>query len=169
MQKRKTMAVVVATLIAYFLILPELHDQMPMQVSAHIPEQWSHDRDMPVEITISAWHGNYEMALARFVPDYHASELRGETDPVYPQVLAQKEHRTHWNRLRLNRFTWPRRDTRSFEVPLSALAAEGRLAPGTLRGEMEITLRYPRWYAGTTGTSIRSGEDRERIPFEISF
>lgn len=167
MNRRKTIVSILIAAFAYFVIIPSSWPWLQPEPEIRIPGAWSYDEDLPVELMISYWHSNYEIALVSFRPDYHDSELRGEPEPMYPQPLIQGEHRRNWSALTLNLFTWPRSEHHELTVPLSELAEQNRSAPGTLRGYVEITIfavvRPP-------GSEQRSRARRitERVPFELT-
>ncbi len=168
MEKKKLGAAALVLLIAYFLVLPSVGLWSEPDVTAHVPATWAHDEDMPIELTVSTWHSNYQIALVRFHPDYHDSDLQGDTGPMYPQPLLQEQRSRYWSAFSLNRFTFPRSAHHELEVPLSELAGKGNSAPGVLRGEIEIMILH----AGNIGShdgAVRthSRQLNDRIPFEI--
>ncbi len=169
MRSRRLASVIAFGVVGYLFMIPAFWSALPPDASAHIPSYAEHDGSLQIEVTVAAWHPNYKLERVRFVPDYHASEFRTEVEPPYPQAVEQNERKRRWNRVTLNRFTFPRRNTYQFEVSLEEFAEEGRLASGELRGEVEIRLSHPGSTAtSSTGMGVRGEHEEVAIPFEIS-
>jgi len=126
----------------YFLLLPGFWSWMPPSATAEIPATWSFNRDMPIDIRVSAWHANYEVNEVRFciLPDH--SRFDKPTPPIYPIILLQSPRIRSWNRLTLNRFTFPRTHRLRFVVPLKDLAAEGKVGRGTIGGRIIVRIDH---------------------------
>ena len=164
----------VASLIAYgavgyLLVVPVFWDLLPLNSSVHVPSRAAHDGAVTIEVTVASWHPNYQFDHVRFVPDYHASEFRSDVDTPHPEAVERNERKRRWSRLTLNRFTFPRRNTYEYEVSLADFADKGRMAPGTLRGDVEIRLSHPGGTASPSqGMGVRGDHERYSEPFEIS-
>jgi len=132
----KRLAVVSAVVVVtfYFLLLPGFWSWMPPSATVEIPATWSFNQDMPIDLRVSAWHANYELSEVRFciLPD--RSQFDRKTPPIYPIILHQSPRTRSWNRLTLNRFTFPRTYRLKLVVPLKTLAEEGKVGRGTIGG-----------------------------------
>ena len=124
-RKQRITAAVVVVLTCYFLVLPGLWTWLPPSATAVVPSSWPHNKDMPIEIRLSAWHSNYELREVRFGILPERGQVQLQRPPLYPLVLIEGRHNRTWNRLTLNRFTYPRTRRIMVVVPLERLAAEG--------------------------------------------
>lgn len=141
-RKQRITAAVVVVLTCYFLVLPGFWTWLPPSATAVVPSSWPHNKDMPIEIRLSAWHSNYELREVRFGILPERGRVQPQGPPLYPLVLVQGRHNRTWNRLTLNRFTFPRTRRIPVVVPLARLAAEDRIAPGAREGFISIRIDY---------------------------
>ena len=102
-----------------------------------VAQQGHADRDSP-----SAWHSNYELREVRFGILPERGQVQPQRPRLYPLVLVEGRHNRTWNRLTLNRFTFPRTRRIMVVVPLERLAAEGRIVPGAREGFINIRIDY---------------------------
>jgi hypothetical protein len=141
-RKQRISAAVVVVVTLYFLVLPSIWTWLPPTATAVVPQSWPHNKDMPIEIRLSAWHSNYELQEVRFGILPERGRLQPQHPPLYPMVLVEGQRNRTWNRLTLNRFTFPRTRRIPLVVPLERLAAEGRIVPGTREGFVNIRINY---------------------------
>jgi hypothetical protein len=141
-RKRRIVAVVVVILTFYLFVLPGFWIWLPPTATAVIPASWPHNKDMPLAIRVSAWHANYELREVRFGILPERGREQPNIPPLYPLVLLEGQHNRTWNRLTLNRFTFPRARRIPVVVPFERLAAEGRIVPGTREGFINIRIDY---------------------------
>lgn len=142
MTRNRIIAAVVVALTCYFFVVPGLWTWLPPSATAVIPASWPHNKDMPLEIRVWTWHSNYEVREVRFAILPERGRVQANSPPLYPLVLLEGQHNRTWNRLTLNRFTFPRVRRISVVVPFERLAAEGRVVPGTREGFLSIRLDY---------------------------
>lgn len=141
-RKQRITAAVVVVLTCYFLVLPGFWTWLPPSATAVVPSSWPHNKDMPIEIRLSAWHSNYELREVRFGILPERGQVQPHRPPLYPLVLVEGRHNRTWNRLTLNRFTYPRTRRIMVVAPLERLAAEGRIVPGAREGFINIRIDY---------------------------
>ena len=98
-RKQRIVAAVVVILTFYFLVLPGFWTWLPPTATAVVPSSWPHNKDMPIEIRLSAWHSNYELREVRFGILSQRGRAQPQRPPLYPLVLAEGQHHRTWGRL----------------------------------------------------------------------
>jgi hypothetical protein len=169
-RKQRVVAVVAVVLTVYFFVLPGFWAWLPPTATTVIPASYPHNKDMPLEICLSAWHANYELREVRFGILPERDRTQPNSPPLYPLVLLEGQHNRTWNRLTLNRFTFPRARRFSVVVPFERLAAEGRVAPGPREGFINIRIDYVgsvNEYSSTPGVDEISHGGGSRQSFRI--
>jgi hypothetical protein len=135
-----------------------------------IPASWPHNKDLPLDIQVSAWHSNYEIEEVRFGILPEMGKVQPARPPLYPQILLQGQHNRTWNRLTMNRFTFPRTRRIPVVVPFARLAAEGRVVPGTRDGFITVRIDYVgsvNQHSSTPGSEEISQSGGDRQDFHI--
>ncbi|MHB0960291.1 MAG: hypothetical protein ACYC6N_24825 [Pirellulaceae bacterium] len=169
-RKQRIVAAVVVVLTFYFLGLPGCWNWLPPTATIVIPASWPHNKDMPLAIRLSAWHANYELREVRLGIVPERGRVQPNSPPLYPLVLLEGQHHRTWNRLTLNRFTYPRVRRIPVVVPFERLAAEGRIVPGTREGSINIRIDYVGnvdEYSGMPGADEVSRGGGRRQDFRI--
>ncbi|MCU0963201.1 MAG: hypothetical protein MUF48_24170 [Pirellulaceae bacterium] len=169
-RRQRIVAGVLVVLSFYLLIVPGFWTWLSPTATVVIPASWPHDKDMPLEILLSAWHANYELEMVRFgiLPELGEKQLKSPA--MLPLVLFKGQHNRTWNRLTLNRFTFPRVRRIPVVVPFERLAAEGRIAAGTRDGFINIRIDYVGnvdEYSGMPGADEISHSGGSRQDFRI--
>lgn len=158
MYKKQIAGGVVAAVIAYFFIAPTLWGWMEPSATARVPTEWYHNTDMPIDIAVSSWHGNYQLDEVRFCVDSAQTHMQGTTQPCHPLTIHRAEEREQWNRFTMNRLTYPRTEYIRVYVPFGRLAQEGRTGPGEVVGEIQLQLSH----LGSVGRYSSDGFGGER-------
>jgi hypothetical protein len=97
--KLRIVAAAVVVLMVCFLVLPGFWTWLPPTATAVVPSSWPHNKDMPIEIRLSAWHSNYEFWEVRFGILPERGRVQPQSPPLYPLVLDEGQHHRTWNRL----------------------------------------------------------------------
>ena len=167
-KKRLIVTAVVAIPFVYFLVLPMFWSLMPPSVAAGIASEWPHNRDMPIPISVWAWHKNFVVTNVRFYVDHQNTTAHGPNGPFYPESVFAVRGQTRWTRWGINRFTWPRRRRMEVVVPFARLAGEGVVQPGVVKGQLDIGIAYVGTMSRYEGPIITPRQFRESIPFELT-
>lgn len=149
----------------YFLILPIAWPQP--QVTARIPDSARITGDLSVEISIFAWHRNFDVQQVRFYVDDWASSAKGEKGLFNPMPVLEREAKRFPSFLSRNPFTWPSEQRITVSVPLGDLAEKQLVGPGILEGKIDVTFTYA---PGVRGRRVRRDATRlatQSVPFRI--
>lgn len=167
--KARLAAIAAIPLLLYWGLLP-LFIPLP-KLSVDLPGETPFNQDVPITVNLDGWLPNFEILTVRYYVDHARSDVDGPNGPFYPQTIYQTSHPIRWHFTDINRFAWPRHREMTVVLPLSQLAAEGVIQPGTVRGKVDVTLAYPDLYT----RSIRTWGERDNRtrmlsePFEMRF
>ena len=155
-RKQRIVAAVAVVLTFYFFLLPGFWAWLPPKATTEIPVSWPHNQDMPLKIRLSAWHSNYEVREVRFgiLPD--RNRVQPNSPPLYPLVLLEGQHNRTWNRLTLNRFTFPATQRISVVVPSNVWRPRG----GSCRVRGQVFAFVSIMWGVLTGTAARLGRTK---------
>lgn len=165
-EKRTVGPVVLILAAAYFLGFPIFWSQMPITVSAKIPETWPHDQDLPIDIAVHAWHGCFQAVQVRLYPDPERTRFTDVERVFDPVLLLDVAERENFSRFTLNRFTYPRTRTIRVVAPFGRLSAEGSLGSGTLDGTVDVEIAYVGSVSRRTG--VNTSTALQKIPFRVT-
>ncbi len=154
-------------LFCYFFIFPIFWGEP--EVAADVPEQARLGEDLTFKVTLSAWHGNFDLTNVRFYVDFHGSTAKGEKGLFNPAIVLERQPRPLGGFWSTRRITWPHTAHYTVTVPLSQFAAEGLLGAGELAGKVDVTDRCQRI---RPHRRIRGGDQSitatKSIPFRIT-
>jgi hypothetical protein len=129
----------IVLVVGYFIVLPIFWPWMEPGARVSLPELWRHDADMPIRIRVTSAHPNIVVQEVRVTFDY-APE--GDQGTPYPEILHSAQKTNNWTTWKVNRFTYPRSQDMEVSLPLARLAEEGKVKPGTLKGQVQVSLDY---------------------------
>jgi hypothetical protein len=121
-------------------------------------------QDLPLEVTVKAWHPNFSVRQVSFAVNNVNSSALAPGKTLVPLNLYSEKKVKEWEVGFRKRMTWPRKTTLRLEVPLERLTREGTLGRGELQGTFDVTLDY-------TKVTMKSGYPplsvRRQIPYSI--
>lgn len=141
-QARIKYAPLVVFLMFYFFGTPVFWGQMPITVTSELPSEWNHAEDLPITITVRAWHNNFRVTQVRFFIDNSNTKMTGVAVPIYPVMLMQDPPTRSWNRLRLNWFTLPFVRRYKFVLPFESMKSQGKCGPGLIVGKINVQVDH---------------------------
>jgi hypothetical protein len=170
MRVNRNVTILLVIFMFYWGFVPAFWSWMPPHANTQVPSEWDHTKDMPLTIIVTSWHSNFKVTGVRFYIDNQLTRLEGIDQPLYPLFLLQEPPVRMWNRLTLNRFTFPRVRKIELNVPLSSLASEGKINRGVLAGKVDIVIDSVGSvdeYSGLGMTEL-NWKNSDHIPFQIS-
>ncbi len=153
----------------YLGILPKFFWSVPT-VFVEIPKTQPLHEDLSLDLTVSAWHSNFDIHNVRFYVDPVQTSANAEGKPLLATTLYNdgKSPRSMGYGA-VSRVTWPHDKKLHLTVPLKRWANEQRTQAGQLVGKLDVEVRYPqmhgrinRWFGGYS-----SARKRMSIPFSI--
>jgi hypothetical protein len=168
--KARLAGVLLTVFLLYWGLLPWFWPEP--KLSVEMPAQATLDADVPIRITLRAWHPNFKFMSVRFYVDHTRTDAEGPDGLFYPQMLYQSGEPTgRWPVRSVNRFSWPRQRTLEVSLPLKELAAQGLAGPGTIHGKIDVTINYPdviqRYASAFGGYSARTRTLSEPFQLEV--
>ncbi|MCP4643357.1 MAG: hypothetical protein GY851_23120 [bacterium] len=146
----------------YFVMLPMFWPKP--EVTADIPDTVLLGEDLPITVTVTAWHGLFDVNNVRFYIDTYGSSAQAGDQPLYPlQLMTESPTRYQWGD-RFKRITIPHTLEMEFTVPLAQTAADGLLGPGLLNGKLDVGLTYE---SGRTRW-VDTRNAMQSVPFSIN-
>lgn len=142
MQDRIKYAPLAVFLMFYFFCTPMFWGHMPITVTSDLPSEWNHTEDLPMTITVRAWHNNFRVTQVRFFIDNQNTKMTGVEGPIYPVMLMQDPPTRGWNRLTLNWFTLPFVRRYEFVLPFESMKSEGKCGPGLICGKIDVQVDH---------------------------
>ena len=153
--------------VGYFIVVPILWPWMEPDARVSMPTLWRHNVDMPIRVRVSSVHSNFVVQEVRVTFDY-APE--GDQGTPYPEILHSGQKTNNWTTWKVNRFTYPRSKNMEVTLPFERLAKEGKIKPGTLKGQLQVSIDYA---SGTGRGHSVGGKTRGRsrmiaTPYELT-
>lgn len=139
-------------------------------VAATLPTSAALGEDIPLEVTVSAWHSNFRATRVCFWVDPLRSNALVEQAAFYPIDVRDIVPRTSWPQWSINRVTWPRSRSYNFTVPLNQRWREGVLQAGVLQGMIWVTTETPNMGKNqrASGGGRNSSNSPQGIPFTLT-
>lgn len=152
----------VFTLVLYLIVIPALWPQP--QVDTELPAALPRKGELPVTVTVKAWHPNFSVRQVSFSVDMVSSTALRSRRPFVPVNIYESEHVTRWPIGFRNRLSWPNRRTYRLKVPSEELTGQGSLSGGILEGTIDVTVDY-------TKVTMKSGNPalsvKRSIPYSL--
>jgi hypothetical protein len=121
-------------------------------------------RDLPLKVTVRAWHPNYSVRQVSFAVNNVNSSALAPGKTLVPLNLYSGKMVRDWEVGFRERLTWPRKTVLDLQLPLERMTREGILGTGELQGTFDVTLDY-------TKVTMKSGYPplsvRRRIPYSV--
>jgi len=121
-------------------------------------------QDLPLEVTVKAWHPNFSVRQVSFAVNNVNSSALVSGKTFVPLNLYGVKMVKEWEVGFVKRMTWPRKATLALEVPLERLRREGILGRGELHGTFDVILDY-------TKVTMNSGYPplsiRRSLPYSV--
>lgn len=160
--------IAIVVFVGYGVLLPLLAWRPP-KARVNLPEAWPKGQDLPLTVTLSALHSNFDVASIRFYVDYYGSTAKGPEGLFYPVMLFEQRPRTITGAWQESRLTYPHTIALEVIVPFHSFAEQGLLGPGTLTGKVDVNYVA----ADPRGGKRMPGVDRMNpgmaiIPFTIT-
>lgn len=146
----------------YFLGLPNFWPEP--SATAEFPADLSIGSDLPLTVTVKAWHPNISVRQVSFAVDDMNSTALVSNKAHVPLNVHDRDRVTAWNVGLADRMSRPTKKTLPLAVPLAAMAKKRGFRMGELRGTIDVVIDY---------TEVSSRADypalsvKRRIPFEI--
>lgn len=127
----------------YFIILPGNWPEP--SVEASVPPAVTLGEDVMVDVTVKAWHPNFQVRQISFsVRNVSSTALVYGKRPFVPVNLLEEEKTDRWQVGFARRATWPRSKSFQLTVPLRKLTLEKKLREGTLHGTIDVLVDHTR-------------------------
>lgn len=167
--RRAIITAFVLVLVGYFILVPWLWGSGAPRTVSNIPDSWPHNQDLPVTLTTSAWHSNFKITQVRAVIDPTTTSMAEADEHLYPMILFKEPKPKTWSIFHVSRLTFPRSRSKEVVVPFARLAAEDKVAPGTLSGYLDVEYTYVRNLArpNVIAFNVLLEEKTERLPFQL--
>jgi len=123
--------------------------------------------ELKIDLSIFAWHRNFDVQQVRFYVDYWSSSAKGEEGLFNPVPVLEREARHFPSFFSRNPFTWPSEQRITVSVPLAEFAEKRLVGPGVLEGKIDVTFTYA---PGVRGRRVPYDATRmatQSIPFHI--
>ncbi len=119
--------------------------------------------DLPVTVTVSAWHGVFHVDEVRIIPNAYDSAALEITNPLHAmQIYSSPSKRYGWaHRFRL--LNKQKKKSIRITAPLSATHTREKLSPGMLVGAIDVTCAYAHY----SWRVVSSQESTYVEPFSI--
>lgn len=140
MPYKRILKIGIVFIVIYLVILP-IFWPSPTAI-AKMPDEAPHNQNLQAKIRIDSWHRNYQIVQVRFYVDYYKTTAHGSTGALPTTLIYQGKSRNEWGFWNINRFTWPRKQIITADVPLDKLSEQGLVRPGTAVGKIDVTLEY---------------------------
>jgi len=124
----------------YLLLLPSLWPQPGAKVQHE--KVVAFGEDLPLAVTVSAWHPNFSVRRIRFSINNVNSPAFLDSRPLLPINLHGAEAVSEWKVTFPGRLTFPRKASFLLTAPLGTLAKKGTFGTGTLRGTVDVDVDY---------------------------
>lgn len=125
--------------------------------------------DLPVRVTIRAWHKNISIGQIRLYVDHANSTASGANGLLNPDMLYDNPPKQFRGPFSFSHLTFPYQVTLDVVAPLRSFAEQGLLGPGVLRGKIDVTYNFVPGRRGNTLPGADSGTLRtDSVPFEIT-
>lgn len=158
---RALAAFIIAFAFVYLIVLPFVWPKP--HVDASVPARVHTRDDIPVTVSISAWHSHFDIVNVRFYVDYARSTAKGPSGIFYPLMLVENSPAPVGN----VGLTWPNRRDETYTVRLAEQQQQGMVGPGKLIGKIDVNLVYLPGRAGKSFNRDRSRTELFSVPFEI--
>jgi hypothetical protein len=124
-------------LFVYLFVVPIIAWEPPV-ARVNLPESWPKGHDLPLQITLTAQHANFDVASIRFYVDYHGSSAKGPEGLFYPAMIFEQRPRSIRGFWQQSWLTYPHTRTLDVTAPLQSFTEQGLLGPGTLTGKVDV-------------------------------
>lgn len=166
-EEKKTLVKIICVIIVlYLLILPAFWPRPRLTIE--MPSEEALREDLPISVSVNAWHSNFSVAQVRFLPDPANSTAFVKGKELYILELQEGNPRSLWKGWQINRITWPRSRRYQFRVPVQKLSADGTLKTGELKGNIAVQVAYAAPHIGRrSGSSSHSRQVSNSIPMAV--
>jgi hypothetical protein len=159
-----TRTLIVGALLAavYFLGLPNFWPEPT--ATADLAADLSIGSDLPLTVTVKAWHPNISVRQVSFAVDNLQSTALLSRKADVPLNVHDRDRDTSWNVGLTKRMSRPTTKTLSLTVPLAEMARKRGFRMGELRGTIDVVIDYTKVSSQADYPALTA---KHSIPFEI--
>jgi hypothetical protein len=146
----------------YFLGVPNFWPEPTS--TAEFSADLSIGSDLPLTVTVKAWHPNFSVRQVSFAVDNVQSSALLSSKALVPLNVYDRDRVSTWNVGLADRMSRPTSKTLSLSVPLAAMAKKRGFRMGELRGSIDIVIDYTRISSRADYPALTA---KRSIPFAV--
>ena len=158
----KTLIVGLLLVAIYFLGLPNFWPEP--SATADFPADLSIGSDLPLTVTVKAWHPNISVRQVSFAVDNVQSTALLSSKAVVPLNVHDRDRVTTWDVGVADRMSRPTKKTFSLTVPLAAMSRSRGFRIGELRGTIDVVIDHTKVTSQADYPALTA---KRSLPFEI--
>lgn len=129
-------------IVAYCVVLPGRWPR-PM-ASVEMPQEAALGTDIPLKVSVSAWHPNFSIRQVSISMDSVKSTALSVSRPVLPVNIVNHKPPVSWSVDFGGRLSYPRKVVLDLVIPLAKISKDLRLKPGDLLGSVHVVVDHTR-------------------------